>query len=265
MSGTRVENHKFAWLIAILMTAVISRPALALPDQKAKTLQMPQGHGQHDLVGVPLTRQGADGIEVAAPARPAPVVPQTVVRSLAVNVTSPREDEGTPFQPVDLALHEAGLSKDSPVNEAALGRLNAWVNHAIRYRSDHDSWGIQDFYQTPHETLLRRAGDCEDYAILKAALLRRLGVPASAITYLPVRAGGFLGLGATGHMVLVVALPGGAGSVILDSLRDKVRAPRWRGPESTARSLPFALMDDILTGRTAGPRVAARNLRVAVK
>ena len=56
--------------------------------------------------------------------------------------------------------------------EALLGEVNRWVNNSIRYQSDTrgDSWA------DAKTTLAKRAGDCEDYAILKMQLLAAAGV-----------------------------------------------------------------------------------------
>ncbi|MFA9201149.1 MAG: transglutaminase-like cysteine peptidase [Cypionkella sp.] len=63
---------------------------------------------------------------------------------------------------------------------SAVERVNRWVNQWVRYREDGSSPsapGMRDSWSTPGETLARRRGDCEDVAIAKMALLRRLGVP----------------------------------------------------------------------------------------
>lgn len=56
--------------------------------------------------------------------------------------------------------------------EDLLGKVNRWVNRAIEYRSDRggDNWA------DARTTLSKRAGDCEDYAILKLQMLAAAGV-----------------------------------------------------------------------------------------
>ncbi|MCC2601889.1 transglutaminase-like cysteine peptidase [Sphingopyxis yananensis] len=76
------------------------------------------------------------------------------------------------------------------------------VFEQIRYREDRDLYGTEDYWATPNETLRHMAGDCEDVAILKRALLLRLGIAADQM---------FLTVGydlafRTGHAVLVVRL-----------------------------------------------------------
>ncbi len=53
-----------------------------------------------------------------------------------------------------------------------LKRVNRWVNHEIAYRSD----GSGDNWADARTTLRKRAGDCEDYAILKMQLLAGAGI-----------------------------------------------------------------------------------------
>ena len=59
---------------------------------------------------------------------------------------------------------------------ARLAYVNAAVNRIVHWRSDHDNYGLDDYWAMPIETLMR-GGDCEDFAILKYALLAASGVP----------------------------------------------------------------------------------------
>lgn len=45
--------------------------------------------------------------------------------------------------------------------------VNDFVNKTISYLQD-----VRDEWQSPNETLLKKTGDCEDYALLKYALLK---------------------------------------------------------------------------------------------
>jgi hypothetical protein len=45
----------------------------------------------------------------------------------------------------------------------------------IRYEYDEDVWG-KEYFQTPEETVYFKTGDCEDYALLLAYLLDRIGI-----------------------------------------------------------------------------------------
>lgn len=97
-----------------------------------------------------------------------------------------------------------------------VGIVNALVNNAIRYRTDHSLYGKLDHWAGPRETLSRASGDCEDFAILKMTALIRAGLPAKSLSLVVLRdtnRGVF-------HAVLAVATS--SGSFILDNTRAKV-------------------------------------------
>jgi predicted transglutaminase-like cysteine proteinase len=74
---------------------------------------------------------------------------------------------------------------------AAVPRLHAvneFFNARIRFATDHEVWGRADHWASPLEVLERGVGDCEDYAIAKYFTLRALGVPASSLRLVYVRA-----------------------------------------------------------------------------
>lgn len=70
---------------------------------------------------------------------------------------------------------------------ALLGHANRAVNLAIRPASDLSRFGVVDRWSAPLETLASGEGDCEDYAILKYALLRLSGLAAEDLRVLIVR------------------------------------------------------------------------------
>ncbi|KRB31103.1 MULTISPECIES: transglutaminase-like cysteine peptidase [Mesorhizobium] len=97
-----------------------------------------------------------------------------------------------------------------------LSFINSSVNHAIAYKKDSVVYGKLDYWAKPSETLERRAGDCEDFAILKMAALLRAGIPAQSMSLVVLqdRKRGFF------HAVLSVST--GSGVFILDSLSNVV-------------------------------------------
>lgn len=97
--------------------------------------------------------------------------------------------------------------------------VNARVNAHVRYQRDTENYGVIDYWATPRQILDRGAGDCEDYAILKMALLRELGVPGEemAVVVLRDESRGLY------HAVLALRLAGGR-HVILDNMQDAVLA-----------------------------------------
>jgi len=68
-----------------------------------------------------------------------------------------------------------------------LGWVNRAVNLAIRPVSDWEQYGLADFWASPLQTLANAAGDCEDYAIVKYAALRELGIPSEDLRLVVVQ------------------------------------------------------------------------------
>ncbi len=89
-----------------------------------------------------------------------------------------------------------------PVREAQ--RL---VHHAISFRWDQPG---RDHWQTPLETLSRGAGDCEDHAVLKRALLLEAGVDADDVSLLFLRT-------ARGNGHVIVQVDTASGPRIMDN------------------------------------------------
>ena len=51
-----------------------------------------------------------------------------------------------------------------------------FLRRDFTFRRDEDLFGVVDQWQTPEEFATRKAGDCEDYALLARAILQRNGV-----------------------------------------------------------------------------------------
>jgi len=109
---------------------------------------------------------------------------------------------------VDVAKDKRFIDKLSIVNSS--------INRAIAYRKDSVVYGKLDYWAKPSEILERRAGDCEDFAILKMTALLRAGIPAQSMSLVVLqdRKRGFF------HAVLSVST--GSGVFILDSLSNVV-------------------------------------------
>jgi len=97
-----------------------------------------------------------------------------------------------------------------------LAFVNSSVNRLIAYRKDSVVYGKLDYWAKPSEILEHRAGDCEDFAILKMAALLRAGIPAQSMSLVVLqdRRRKFF------HAVLSVST--GSGAFILDSLSNNV-------------------------------------------
>jgi len=66
-------------------------------------------------------------------------------------------------------------------------QINRDVNSAVRYVGDYQQHGVADLWSSPLETLAAGAGDCEDYALAKYAMLSATGVPDSDLKLILVR------------------------------------------------------------------------------
>jgi predicted transglutaminase-like cysteine proteinase len=72
---------------------------------------------------------------------------------------------------IRLSLEGAGRS-----GRERVGLINRAVDLAISPVSDEVQWGVADHWSSPFETLHSNRGDCEDYAIVKYAVLLEAGV-----------------------------------------------------------------------------------------
>jgi len=99
-----------------------------------------------------------------------------------------------------------------------LNLVNHLVNSRITYRKDIDSHGRLDQWSSPSQTLKSGYGDCEDYALLKMAVLESQGFALKDMTVVILydRKRHFY------HAVLSVEVKGT--HYILDNMRDQVLA-----------------------------------------
>ena len=72
-------------------------------------------------------------------------------------------------------LAVAGLGGKTP-GRALVAAINSWTNARIRYVEDRQLYGQADYWADARTTLRRGAGDCEDIAVVKLALLAGAGV-----------------------------------------------------------------------------------------
>ena len=112
----------------------------------------------------------------------------------------------------------APLSLD-PRNWATILNINSRVNMIIRPQSDLEIYGKEEVWTYPD-----RAGDCEDYVLLKRRLLIDAGLPESSVLITVVRK-----QDGEGHAVLTLRTD--EGDFILDNLTSKVML--WRDTRYT--------------------------------
>ena len=104
-----------------------------------------------------------------------------------------------------------------------IARVNSWVNATVRYVDDSKLYRRADYWASAAETLRRRAGDCEDYAIAKMHLLAAAGITRDNMKLVVARD---LVRNAD-HAVLIVK--SGDAWLVLDNNTDKLtdaRAPQ---------------------------------------
>lgn len=68
-----------------------------------------------------------------------------------------------------------------------LNSINRTVNWLVRYEPDAQNYRATDHWAAPSEILARGKGDCEDYAILKMAALKQVGLPPQSMSIVVVR------------------------------------------------------------------------------
>lgn len=93
--------------------------------------------------------------------------------------------------------------------------VNELANRA-RWANDLSIWGEVDYWATPGEFIARQTGDCEDFVIAKYYSLVSLGVEASQLRLVYVRA--FMDGQLTPHMVLAWYAQPDAEPLLLDNL-----------------------------------------------
>jgi predicted transglutaminase-like cysteine proteinase len=108
-----------------------------------------------------------------------------------------------------------------------LSAVNDFFNRRLAFRDDWVVWGVPDYWASPLESLEKRAGDCEDYAIAKYFSLAASGVPVTRLRMMYVRAR--VGGQTLAHMVLAYYAEPAAEPLILDNLRPEVLPASQRG------------------------------------
>ena len=105
-----------------------------------------------------------------------------------------------------------------------LTAVNRFFNQQLSFRDDTRIWRQTDYWATPVESLVKGAGDCEDYALAKYFSLRNLGVPSEKlrITYVKALTRN------QAHMVLTYYASPGAEPLVLDNLIGEIRPASQR-------------------------------------
>ncbi|MCY1290442.1 Bacterial transglutaminase-like cysteine proteinase BTLCP [compost metagenome] len=105
-----------------------------------------------------------------------------------------------------------------------LQAVNAFFNRQLDFVDDSRNWRQTDYWATPVESLVKGAGDCEDYSIAKYFTLRRLGIPSERLRITYVKALNYN----QAHMVLTYYANPGAEPLVLDNLIGEIRPASQR-------------------------------------
>jgi predicted transglutaminase-like cysteine proteinase len=107
-------------------------------------------------------------------------------------------------------------SQDKTIEDKLL-LVNQFFNK-MKWVNDSNLWHQRDYWATPIESLLRNAGDCEDFSIAKYFTLKALGVPNNAlkITYVTIINNN------QSHMVLAYYKTPQADPLILDNVNKDI-------------------------------------------
>ncbi|WP_223519508.1 cysteine protease LapG [Pseudomonas sp. GL-B-19] len=105
-----------------------------------------------------------------------------------------------------------------------LNAVNRFFNQQLSFQDDTHIWRQTDYWATPEESLIKGAGDCEDYALAKYFSLRYLGIPSEKlrITYVKALAQN------QAHMVLTFYSSPTAEPLVLDNLINEIRPASQR-------------------------------------
>ncbi len=95
---------------------------------------------------------------------------------------------------------------------------NDFFNQQLLWISDIKLWKKKDYWATPVETLVKAAGDCEDFTIIKYFTLTSLGVPVKRLRLTYVKALKYN----QAHMVLTYSRNRHEVPLVLDNINKKI-------------------------------------------
>ncbi len=95
---------------------------------------------------------------------------------------------------------------------------NDFFNQQLQWVADDKLWKKKDYWATPLETLIKKAGDCEDFTIIKYFTLTSLGVPIDRLRLTYVKALKYN----QAHMVLTYSKNKRSIPLVLDNINKKL-------------------------------------------
>ncbi len=109
------------------------------------------------------------------------------------------------------------LDGQNQTDENKLKLVNKFFNK-MKWVSDKDLWNTKDYWATPIESLLRNAGDCEDFSIAKYFTLLELGIPIEKLKISYVKIIDYN----QSHMVLAYYPTPDSEALILDNMNKNI-------------------------------------------
>lgn len=149
-------------------------------------------------------------------------------------------------------------SRKMPTREKLIA-TNDFFNSRVRWDTDQNIFGQEDYWATPLETLGRLEADCEDFTIAKYATLLALGLEPDSLRlfYVKLR----YGSGASqAHMVLAWYETPTATPLILDNFNTLLLPSDKRGDLSPVFSFNA---DELWIGGRAAPSNADPQARIS--
>ena len=97
--------------------------------------------------------------------------------------------------------------------------VNEYFNKKLRYVEDQLNWDQKDYWATPIESIVKAAGDCEDYAICKYFALAGLGIEVNKLRIVYVKAL----KSKQAHMVMTYRASSGSNVLVLDNIINDIK------------------------------------------
>jgi len=153
------------------------------------------------------------------------IFPQTLIKKVQKKYDNETRDRLQSW----LDLMATGAKLD---DRGKLERVNHFFNR-MKWVEDRELWGQKDYWATPLESLLKNAGDCEDFSIAKYFSLLHMGVSEEKlkISYVKYRQG------QQAHMVLTYFSDPNSDPLILDNMNNDI----LKGSERTDLTPVFHL------------------------
>ena len=148
----------------------------------------------------------------------APVITETIFRFDKEFLKKAEEKCGKEAPARFTAWEELIHNDKSPSDREKLEKVNHFYNSRIRFASDMEVWGVEDYWASPIEFLCKKTGDCEDFAIAKFFTLKAMGVAEEKLNIAYVKAIQHN----IAHMVLTYYSEPGAEPLVLDNLIDSI-------------------------------------------